>query len=186
MRILTSLCTIVLASCGSVFAAGPLADVFDGQLKNVENDLIPLMEAMPAERYVFAPTSGEFKGVRTFGAQAKHIATVIYQVSAVMRAEKAPVDIGANDDGPAALKTKAEIMNYVKGSLAYGHKALAGLNEKNQMDSLNVFGSMSRIGAASMLAWHSFDHYGQMVVYARMNGVVPPASLPRPAAPSKK
>src|SRR5581483_7260985 len=118
----------------------------------------------------------DFTGVRTFGQQAKHVAANIYDFSAAVLGEKPPVEIG-NGDGPASVQTKDQVVAYLKGSFAYGHKALLSLNEKNQME--HAAGRGTRLGDAVFLMWHSLDHYGQMVVYLRMNGVVPPASQPR-------
>ena len=101
-------------------------------------------------------------------------------VSASALGEKAPVDLGPTDNGPDSLKTKDQILSYLKGSLAYAHKAARNLTEKNQLDDVKdpfeSSGTMKRASAVGVIGWHSFDHYGQMVVYARMNGVIPPAS----------
>ncbi|MEQ1883996.1 MAG: DinB family protein [Bryobacteraceae bacterium] len=171
------------------FAAGPIADIYDGQVKSVENDVVRLATKMPADKYNFAPNApGEFKGVRTFALQVRHIATVIYQCSAAALGEKPPVDLGKTDNGPDTLKTKEQILDYLKGAVAYAHKAAQNLNEKNQLDDMpnpfNPSGKMKRVAAMGVIGWHSFDHYGQMVVYARMNGVIP-GDAPAPA-PAKK
>jgi len=169
--------------CGGAVlnGAGPLTDMLDGQFKGLENDLVSLTEAMPADKFNFVPSSGEFKGVRSFATQAKHIATLNYQVAAAILREKPPVNIGTTDNGPDALKTKVEVVNYLKGSIAYAHKAIVTVNEKNQFEPVAMEGSpMARVAAANMLTWHGFDHYGQMVVYLRLNGIIPPASRPRP------
>jgi len=82
-------------------------------------------------------------------------------------------------DGPANLKTKAEIVKFLKDSFAQAHKGVATVNEKNVTELLKfpfAENKMTRFTAANIMAWHSFDHYGQMVVYLRMNGIVPPAS----------
>ena len=57
------------------------AKVFDRQLTSTEKEVVSLVEAMPADKFSFAPTNGEFKGVRTFAQEAKHIAFVIDSVS---------------------------------------------------------------------------------------------------------
>jgi len=171
-----------------LFAADPVSTYFDGELKGAEHDVVGLAQAMPADKYNFSPESAgikgaQFKGVRTFGLQARHIATIIYQVSSAALGEKPPVDLGTGDNGPDSLTTKDQILTYLKGAFAYGHKSIATLTAKNQMDKFKgpFGGEMMRIEAANILTWHSFDHYGQMVVYARMNGVVPPSSQPAPA-----
>jgi uncharacterized damage-inducible protein DinB len=132
---------------------------------------------MPAEKFDFAPTKGEFKGVRTFALQARHVATVNYMIAAALLGEKAPVDV-KSENGPDDLKTREQIVKYVKDSFAYTHKALATVNDKNALEMIDgpFGGKSSRLGLASSTLWHSFDHYGQMVEYVRMNGIVPPAS----------
>ena len=163
-----------------LFAADPLATFYDEQLKGVESDVMGLAGAMPADKYNFAPTAGSFTGVRTFAQQAKHIATIIYQVSAPALNQKPPVDIGTTDNGPDALRTKEQVLVYLKGAFAFAHKSIATLTAQNQLETLKspFGGTMPRVFTASFLPAHTFDHYGQMVVYARMNGVVPPSSLP--------
>jgi hypothetical protein len=171
-----------------IFAADPLANVFDSQLKEAEGDVMGLAAAMPAAKYNFAPTNGEFKGVRTFAQQAKHIATIMYQVSGAGLNQKPPVDIGKDDNGPAAIQTKEQILEYLKGAFAFAHKNIAALTVANELEPMKSpfgNGTMPRVETANMVTWHTFDHYGQMVVYARMNGVVPPSSLPRPPAAKK-
>jgi DinB family protein len=186
----TVLLTMALAA--PLFAADPLAAYYDNQLKGAEHDVVGLAEAMPAGKYDFAPTQGTFTGVRTFAQQVKHIATIMYMVSSAGLGQKPPVDIGAGENGPDAVKTKEQIVAYLKGAFANAHKAIALLNEKNQLESLQgpFGGPMPRLDTASMPTWHTFDHYGQMVVYGRMNGVIPPSSQqappPPPAAGKKK
>jgi hypothetical protein len=154
------------------------SQVLDGGVKSIESEFIPAAEAMPEEKYGFAPTSGEFKGVRTFAQQVKHVAAINYMVAAVILGEKPPVDTGG-EDGPASAKTKAEIVQFAKDSFVYAHKAIASITEANALEPISgPFGKdkVTRLGLATTFAWHGFDHYGQMVEYLRMNGIVPPAS----------
>lgn len=156
--------------------------VFDQELTMIEGEFVPLAEAMPADKYDFVPTGGEFKGVRTFGQQVSHAAAVVYAVAAAVLVEKNPTEMGKDENGPATLKTKEDIVKYLKDAIAYGHKAMATLTESNLLEPVpSAFGSrkVPRMSMASVAIWHSFDHYGQMVVYARMNGIIPPASRPR-------
>ncbi len=171
----------------ALFGADGVAQIFDSQIKNLEADILPLAEAMPADKYDFMPTAGSFKDVRTFGGQIRHLSRTIYMLSGALLGEKASVDLGKDDDGPPAVRTKAQLVEYLRGSLAYAHKAVGTLTEKNLTEDV-AFGNgkTKRLAAASMIIWHSFDHFGQMVVYARMNGVIPPSSLPPPPASAKK
>ena len=111
---------------------------------------------------------------------------MIYMTAAIVLQETSPYGPGRNDNGPDGLKSKEEIVKYLESSLAYAHKAIATLNEKNQLDPLpTYFGPQPRVEVAAGITFHSFDHYGQMVIYARMNGIVPPASQPAPSASKK-
>jgi hypothetical protein len=133
---------------------------------------------MPEDKYSLAPTSGEFKGVRTFAQQVKHVATVNYMVGAAILEEKPPVELGS-ENGPDSVKTKADIEKFIKDSFAYVHKAVASVNEGNLLKPIKSpfgQGTTTRLGMGTLIVGHCFDHYGQMVEYLRMNGIVPPAS----------
>jgi hypothetical protein len=88
---------------------------------------------MPAEKYNFVPPGEGFAGVRTFGEQVRHVATMIYMTAAIVLEEKTPYGPGRNDKGPDGLKSKEEILNYLDGSLAYARKAIAALSEKEDI-----------------------------------------------------
>ncbi len=177
-----SACLFLLLACAGLHGQTPTpAQVFDRQLTGFEREFVPLVQAMPADKMNFAPSAslGEFKGVRTFAQQATHIATVIYEVSAAALGEKNPVEVGEHENGPATLTSKEAIVKYVQDSFVYAHKAMNSLTAANLMDQITSpfgDGKMSRVAAATIAVWHSYDHYGQMVIYARLNGVVPPAS----------
>ncbi len=174
---------LALFCIGCAFAADPVAPtvgkVLDRQLSMVESELVPLAEAMPADKFDFAPTAGEFKGVRTFGQQVSHVAAVIYIVSAATLGEAVPAAAGEGENGPPTLKTKADIVAYLKASMVYGHKAMMSVTDTNSRDLIkSPFSNQKslRLDIATASVWHSFDHYGQLAVYLRMNGIVPPAS----------
>lgn len=155
-----------------------VTQVLDHTVANLENELVPAAEAMPEEKFAFAPTNGQFKGVRTFAQQIKHVAAVNYELGAAILEEKPPVDIG-DEEGPALITTKADVLKYLKDSFAYVHKAVQTINEKNVVETVRSpfgEGKVSRLGLATGVASHGYDHYGQMVVYLRMNGIIPPAS----------
>ena len=186
---------ILLAWIGmAVFGTGPIAfgqampkpepsrtvqQVLDRALTNVEHEFVPAAEAMPEDKFDYAPTDGEFKGVRTYAQQIKHVAATNYEIGAVILQVKPPVEIGDDETGPASIKTKAEVIQFVKDSFAYMHKAVATITPQNQVESLkSPWGqnTVTRLGLTTLIVGHCFDHYGQMVVYLRHNGIVPPAS----------
>jgi uncharacterized damage-inducible protein DinB len=167
-------------SCAMFAADSPnLGQTLDGRFRNAERDIVQLAEAMPGRKFDFAPTMGEFKGVRTFAQQARHMATVIYLMSSAILDQRPPIDTSNIDVGPDSVQTKEQIMAYLKGAFALGHKALLSLTEKNQMDMITSplgGGEQARIAAAVFIMYHSYNHYGQMVEYVRMNGIIPPAT----------
>src|SRR5882672_11458895 len=109
----------VLCSLGTAQAADEkkktVTSVLDGTVKTIEGELVPAVEAMPEDKFDFAPTNGEFKGVRTFGQQAKHVAAVNYIVASAILGEKPPVDTGG-ENGPENAKSKADIVKFLKDS----------------------------------------------------------------------
>src|SRR6266436_7709076 len=143
--------------------------VLNRSFSGVEGQFVPLAEAMPEDKYDFAPTNGEFKGVRTFGQMVKHVAVTNQLLAAAMLGEKPPVTGDEAENGPAAIKTKAEIVQYLKDSFANLHKAAAAINEANLIAPIdNAFGGsnkMNRLGASVIAVGHTFDHYGQLVEY---------------------
>ena len=173
---------LFLLFTAATFAAGPatFAETYDSDLKSAEREIVSLAEAMPADKYNFAPTAGEFSGVRTFGLQMRHIAAVNYEVAAAILGEATPVDMGKSENGSDSLANKEAIVKFLKGSFAYSHKAIATINAGNVLGEIkSPFDGgdpTTRAAMATILTWHSFDHYGQAVVYARMNGIIPPAS----------
>lgn len=155
-----------------------VAQDLDKSITSVEKEFVPAAEAMPEDKYSFAPTNGEFKGVRTYAQQVKHIAAVNYMLGAAILGEKPPVELGG-ENGPDSIKTKAEILKFLKESFAYFHKALGTIKESNLLAPVkNPFGegTTTRLSLATLNVGHCFDHYGQMVEYLRMNGIIPPAS----------
>ncbi|MBA3915851.1 MAG: DinB family protein [Acidobacteriales bacterium] len=177
------ICAALLVVAASMLASAQndkrtVSQVLDHAITNVEGEFVPAADAMPEDKYGFAPSNGEFKGVRTFAQQVKHVATVNYMVSASIIGEKPPIELGS-ENGPDNIKSKADIMKFLKDSFAYAHKAAGMVNEQNLVDPIaSPFGEgkVTRLGMAELTAAHCFDHYGQMVIYLRMNNVIPPAS----------
>ena len=176
-------CLLLLSGFALAQAAKPaepqtVSQVLDRSVTNVENEFVPAADAMPEDKYSFTPTTGEFKGVRSFEQQVKHVAAVNYILASAILAEKSPVLTGG-ENGPDSIKSKADIIKYLKDSFAYLHKAALSINEKNLVAPIkNPFGegTATRLALATGALGHCFDHYGQMVEYLRLNGIVPPAS----------
>ena len=154
-----------------------VAAVLDRQLTGLEKQFVPLAEAMPEDKWDYRPTTGEYKDVMTFSQMVKHVASANFFNYARILGEKPPAD--KNESGPAALKTRAEILQYLKDSLAMGHRALATITAENAVQPLpnpSGKGTPTRLALAIGPAGHAFDHYGQLVEYLRLNSIIPPAS----------
>ncbi len=157
------------------------AQVLDSLVSNAEREFVPAADAMPEEKYSFAPSVGEFHGVRTFAEQIKHVASANYQLAARILGEKLPPGtLGAKSEtAPESVQTKAQVMEYLRGSFAYLHKAAKSVDSTNEVEPIPGIKGVwerTRLGAAVDAIAHTYDHYGQMVEYLRMNGIVPPAS----------
>jgi hypothetical protein len=156
-----------------------IAQVLDRQLSTLEKDFVPAAEAMPEDKFNFAPTNGEFTGVRTFALQIKHVAATNLALSSALLQEKPQID-PTLDNGPDDIKSREDVLKLLRDSFAAAHRAVATVNDQNATEMItspwNPKSKMPRLAMATMLTWHSFDHYGQMVEYLRMNGIIPPAS----------
>ena len=188
MTMLAFLLALPLAAQAPATAA-PMAEptigaAMDGTYQWVPMQFIGAAEAMPEDKFNWAPTQGEYKGVKTFAQQVKHVAAVNFAFGAMILGEKSQVEMANVEMGPDNLKTKAEIVQYLKDSFAYARKAVQSITAQNGTRPIkNPFGQgpdFTPIGLATLLGFHGMDHYGQMVEYLRTNGIVPPASRPKP------
>ena len=151
-------------------------------MKIVEKEIISAVDAMPADKFGFAPTDGEFKGVRTFGQMVKHFSATNHILAAAALGEEPPAEAG-DELGPESVRTKAEILAYLKGSFVHLDKAVEAIGQTNIPVNASPIsplkrGEVTRLALIIETLLHAYDHYGQMVEYLRMNGVVPPASRP--------
>jgi len=158
-----------------------IASEIDREIGRVEKEVVEAAEAMPEDKFDFSPEKlnvpgSDYKGVRTFGQQLKHIAASNYLIWSPITGEKPPDNVN-DGKGPDNMKAKADIIQYVKDSFAFGHKAVATLNESNLVQPIiRNNRPTTRLFLATFAPAHCFDHYGQMIEYLRMNGIVPPAS----------
>jgi uncharacterized damage-inducible protein DinB len=145
----------------------------------VEKAITGAAEEMPEDKYEFVPTKGAFRGVRTFSRQLKHAAAVQHLVAATILEEKVTADM-ANERGPDSVRTKAEVLQYLKESFAALKRAAGTLDHTNALAVYKgPFGDTAntRLGAIAFAVSHTWNHYGQVVPYLRMNGLTPPRTL---------
>lgn len=156
-----------------------IASMVDREISDVEKQVVEAAEAMPEEKFNFSPESlnipgDDYKGVRTFAVQVKHVAASNYFLWSVLTGDKLPEGL-KDGNGPTDIKSKADIIKFLKDSFALGHKAAATLTTENMLQPVSN-GKWLRLHRAEFGVAHAFNHYGQMVEYLRMNGIVPPAS----------
>jgi uncharacterized damage-inducible protein DinB len=153
----------------------------DELLNLFEHEFMGVAQAMPSDKYGFAPTTAifttsqgaKYDGVRTFAQEISHVTTANYYFASKILGEKMPVDPKSID----SLTTKEKLLKAAADSFAYAHKALATITPENAYSTIDgVDGLHTRSVVACFISAHGFDHYGQMVEYLRMNGIVPPGS----------
>jgi hypothetical protein len=158
-----------------------LSALVDRQVSQYEKNVVEAAEAMPADKFDFNPASLNIKGaaysdVRSFATLVKHTAAANYRFWSTLTGDKMPENI-KGPNGPDDLKTKDQIIQFLKDSFALGHKAAKTITQENALEQLPFFrGTQPRLYIASACVIHAADEYGQMIEYLRMNGIVPPAS----------
>ena len=174
-----TVCLVMVACNVALFAQSDqkrsLSKELDIWVSKTEEHLVPAADAMPENKFNFVPSNGEFSGVRSFGDQIKHLAATNYMLASAVLGEKPP-NQEHDEMAPEPRKSKDRIMQYLRGSFAYLHRAAAAIEQNDQETTLKAFDNRTRPGLIVDALCHSWDHYGQIVEYLRMNGIVPPAS----------
>ena len=114
--------------------------------------------------------------MRTFAELVKHVACANYAFFNEVEHKEPPPR--CESGGPSPARTKDELMQYLRESFAYAGQVMRRLTPANALDAVEgpYGGKTTRLGISTLAVWHATDHYGQLVVYLRMNGIVPPAS----------
>jgi uncharacterized damage-inducible protein DinB len=151
-----------------------IADSVADSLKFIEGSLVGIANAMPEDKYTYIPTAGKFDDARSFGEQIKHVACAQFAFFNEFEGKKPPDDCERGGHDPA--KTKAELIKYLKDSFDYSNQVIATLTAENALDRVEgrYAGPNTKLGISVISVWHMSDHYGQLVEYLRMNGIVPP------------
>jgi uncharacterized damage-inducible protein DinB len=154
----------------------PIAATVGQWFTMIEQSVVSIADAMPAEKYDFKPEDGAFKDVRTFGEQLKHVACSNFAFFNEIEKKTPPEH--CETGGPSPAKSKAEVVAYLRESFTYAKSVLAAMTTANALDPAGgpYGGHSTRLGLTTLAVWHASDHYGQLVIYLRMNGLVPPAS----------
>src|SRR6195256_850690 len=116
-----------------------IASTVEREISTIEKQVLDAAEAMPEDKFNFSPESlnlpgGNYKGVRTFAVQVKHIAASNYFIWSGLTGDKLPANL-KDGNGPEDVKTKAEILMFLKDSFALGHKAATTLTTENMLQT---------------------------------------------------
>ena len=156
----------------------------DSEIDKIQDQFLAAVEAMPEDRFDFTPESlnvqgAELRGVRSFAMQVRHVAADNFAIWAPLTGRPEPAGIHA-PNGPEEMKTRADIMKFLRESFAFSHQAVAGISSENALAKVDFRGNqVTRLSLAVLALTHINDHYGQLVEYLRLSGVVPPSSRPR-------
>lgn len=177
----TFIAVLCLSCAAAAFAQEPppsksISDSVALIWSNAAHDFVTLAEAMPEDKWNFKPADGAFKDVRTFGEQVKHVACANEAWAKKIHGDK---DLPERCDlgGPNPAKTKSEVLAYLRESVRMMDDAVSSTKAENLQQHLSgrYFGD-TRLACLNAALWHISDHYGQLVVYLRLNGITPPAS----------
>lgn len=159
-----------------------ITSAIERQFNKIEMDILTSAEAMPGDKFNFTPENlsiknSDFKGVRTFAGQIMHLATDNILIWSAITGDSVRADIeGVN--GPTSIKTKKDVIEYLKNSFAIGRKAISTLTTQNAMDMIDFrWRKLPRLDLAFYALTHANEHYGQMVIYLRMCGITPPPTV---------
>jgi uncharacterized damage-inducible protein DinB len=145
-----------------------IRDTWDGARRNFKESA----DQMPETDYAFRPT----QDVRTFGQIIAHVAGANYVFCSPARGEKAPFE---EDHFEKTAKTKADIVKALSDSLAYCDAAYVSLSDRTAAETITMPFGMGNAARASTLirnVGHLQEHYGNLVTYFRIKGMVPPSS----------
>jgi uncharacterized damage-inducible protein DinB len=153
------------------FGQSPILSDAKGMWDNVKNFVLRAAEKMPEENYAFKPAPE----VRSFGQLVGHVADAQFMICSMAKGEKRSMA------GVEKSKTaKADLVAALKESADYCDSVYAGMADAAAGEMIKIFGrERSRLGALFMNTSHSNEHYGNMVTYMRIKGLVPPSSEPR-------
>ena len=171
-------CLLVALPMFGAHASQSARQIFDRQLTAAEGEVMAVVETMPAGKFDFSPTGDAFAHVRTFGVQARHIAFCLNEVATALLGE--PMLPHTDQEGPRNLTSKEDVVKYLKDAFAHAHRAIGTLANENLLEQIRdpyvEKLRTTRLDAATIFLSHTWDHYGQMVEYLRMNNIIPPAS----------
>ena len=183
-KIITTLfiCCLAFSSICDGQQAISITSAIERLFNKIESDILTSAEAMPESNFSFSPESlliknSDFNGVRTFGGQIMHLATDNILIWSAITGDPVRSDI-EDVNGPKNIHSKKDILEYLKSSFAIGRKAISALTTQNAMNLIEFRGrNLPKLDLAFYALTHANEHYGQMALYLRMCGIVPPPTI---------
>lgn len=179
---LISVLAFCLAFATTCIGQQSMASAIERQFNKIESDILTTAQAMPEDKFKFTPENlaienSDFKGVRTFAGQIMHLATDNIFIWSAITGDSVRADI-EDVNGPKHITSKKDVIEYLKVSFAIGRKAISTLTTQNAMDMIDFrWRKLPRLDLAFYALTHANEHYGQMVIYLRMCGIIPPPTL---------
>jgi uncharacterized damage-inducible protein DinB len=168
--------TVLALTATAAAAQNPVSDGVRGSWNSVKRNIRESAQLMPEENYDFKPTPD----VRSFGEILAHVAGASYEFCSAAKNEKTPF---AEDAFAGKKTTKADIVTITNDAIAYCDAAYAALTDASAGDKVQAgFGSTNQVARITRLLGqiaHDNEHYGNLVTYFRLKGLVPPSSRPR-------
>jgi uncharacterized damage-inducible protein DinB len=179
---LLSIFTFCLVLTTTCIGQQSITSAIERQFNKIESDILTTAQAMPEDKFKFTPErlaikNSDFKGVRTFAGQIMHLATDNIFIWSAITGDPVRADI-EDVNGPKHITSKKDVIEYLKASFAIGRKAISTLTTQNAMDMIDFrWRKLPRLDLAFYALTHANEHYGQMVIYLRMCGIVPPPTI---------
>ena len=172
-------CLTCITTCVGQQSISP---AIERQFNKIESDILTSAGAMPEDKFNFTPHSlnikySQFEGVRTFAGQIMHLSTDNILIWSAITGDSVRADV-EDVNGPITIRTKKDVIAYLKSSFAIGQKAISTLTAQNAMDMIEFRGrKLPKLDLAFYALTHANEHYGQMVIYLRMCGIIPPPTV---------
>lgn len=162
-------CLSLLAAGFDTKAENPLTKSTAGFFKMAQSNVLKSAEEMPENNYSFKPVDS----VRSYGQVLAHIADGQYEFCSAVSGDKS----ADHPNVEKTAKSKAEITEGLKTAFGYCDKVYSSLNDQTAADMVNFFGrQMPKLAVLNFNNAHTMEHYGNLVTYLRIKGMVPPSS----------
>ena len=169
VRAAMAMAAVMLTAGLAAAQDNPMIAALKAQQALFAGNLVKSAAKVPESDYAFKPTPE----VRSFGELVGHVANANYMICSMALGEKSP----ATADYEKTAKTKADLEKALAGAIAYCEGALAKLTASSAMEEVKFFsGNTPRLGVFAFNNSHNMEHYGNMVTYMRIKGIVPPSS----------